>query len=72
MHRFPYNQMLIFQCLLSELEQVVAPDSEVVDEASGKKIGTVNIALGSCGMGLLRLQEALKHNSSLGSVVRAM
>jgi len=43
----------------------VAPDSEVVDEASGKKIGTVNTALGSRGMGLLRLEEALKQGSSL-------
>jgi len=48
-----------------ELEQAVAPDSEVVDEASGKKIGTVNTALGSRGMGLLRLDEALKQGSSL-------
>ncbi|TVU12768.1 hypothetical protein EJB05_46425, partial [Eragrostis curvula] len=48
-----------------ELEQAVAPGSEVVDEASGKKIGTVNTALGSRGMGLLRLEEALKQNSSL-------
>ncbi|KAK3128309.1 hypothetical protein QOZ80_6BG0459720 [Eleusine coracana subsp. coracana] len=47
-----------------ELEQAVAPGSEVVDEASGKKIGTVSTALGSRGMGLLRL-EALKLNSSL-------
>ncbi|CAN6215248.1 unnamed protein product [Urochloa humidicola] len=48
-----------------ELEQAVAPGSEVVDEASGKKIGTVNTALGSRGMGLLRLEEALKQGSSL-------
>jgi len=48
-----------------ELEQAVAPDSEVVDEAAGKKIGTVNTALGSRGMGLLRLDEALKQGSSL-------
>jgi transferase CAF17, mitochondrial len=51
--------------LLSELEQAVAPGSEVVGEASQKKIGTVNTALGSRGMGLLRLEEALKRNSSL-------
>jgi transferase CAF17, mitochondrial len=65
MHCYPYNQMLIFQCLLSELEQVIDPGSEVVDEASGKKIGIVNTALGSRGMGLLRLEEAQKHKSSL-------
>ncbi|CAD6343387.1 unnamed protein product [Miscanthus lutarioriparius] len=48
-----------------ELEQAVTPGSEVVDEASGKKIGTVNTALGSRGMGLLRLEEALKPGSAL-------
>ncbi|XP_066371401.1 putative transferase At4g12130, mitochondrial [Miscanthus floridulus] len=48
-----------------ELEQAVTPGSEVVDEASGKKIGTVNTALDSRGMGLLRLEEALKPGSAL-------
>ena len=57
--------MLILQPLLSELEQAVTAGSEVVDEASGKKIGTVNTALGSRGMGLLRLEEALKPGSAL-------
>lgn len=47
-----------------ELEQAVAPGSDVVDEVSGKKVGTVNAALGCRGMGLLRL-EALKQNSTL-------
>nr|CAB3466884.1 unnamed protein product [Digitaria exilis] len=46
-------------------QYAVAPGSEVVDEGSGKKIGTVNTALGSRGMGLLRLEEALKQGSSL-------
>jgi transferase CAF17, mitochondrial len=59
--------MLIVQPLASELEQAVAPGSEVVDEASGKKVGAVSTALGSRGMGLLRLEEALKP----GSVLRA-
>jgi folate-binding protein YgfZ len=57
--------MLILQPLLSELEQAVAPGSEVIDESSGKKTGTVNTALGSRGMGLLRLEEALKPGSAL-------
>lgn len=48
-----------------ELEQAVAPGSDVVDEASGKKVGTVSTALGSRGMGLLRLEAALKENASL-------
>lgn len=48
-----------------ELEQAVAPGSDVVDEASGKKVGTVSTALGSRGMGLLRLDAALKQNATL-------
>ena len=57
--------MLILPLVSPELEQAVAPGSGVVDKASGKKVGTVSTALGSCGMGLLRLEEALKQNSSL-------
>ncbi|KAG8094002.1 hypothetical protein GUJ93_ZPchr0012g20261 [Zizania palustris] len=48
-----------------ELEQAVAPGSQVMDKESGKKIGTVSTTLGFRGMGLLRLEEALKQNSSL-------
>uniref|UniRef100_A0A452XCE8 CAF17 C-terminal domain-containing protein n=1 Tax=Aegilops tauschii subsp. strangulata TaxID=200361 RepID=A0A452XCE8_AEGTS len=48
-----------------ELEQAVAPGSDVVDDASGKKVGTVSTALGSRGMGLLRLDAALKENATL-------
>jgi hypothetical protein len=55
----------LFELCCLELKQAVAPGSEVVDKESGKKIGTVNTALGSRGMGLLRLEEALKQNSSL-------
>ncbi|XP_060207242.1 putative transferase At4g12130, mitochondrial [Lycium barbarum] len=43
-----------------EVEQKVAPKSEVIDASSGKKAGTVTTALGSCGLGLLRLDEAFK------------
>ncbi|XP_009593142.1 putative transferase At4g12130, mitochondrial [Nicotiana tomentosiformis] len=43
-----------------EMEQKVAPRSEVVDASSGKKAGTVTTALGSRGLGLLRLDEAFK------------
>uniref|UniRef100_R7VZI8 CAF17 C-terminal domain-containing protein n=1 Tax=Aegilops tauschii TaxID=37682 RepID=R7VZI8_AEGTA len=59
------NRILILQPLLSELEQAVAPGSDVVDDASGKKVGTVSTALGSRGMGLLRLDAALKENATL-------
>ncbi|KAF7106313.1 hypothetical protein CFC21_107052 [Triticum aestivum] len=48
-----------------ELEQAVAPGSDVVDDASGKKVGTVSTALGSRGMGLLRLEATLKENAVL-------
>ncbi|KAJ8526820.1 hypothetical protein K7X08_029297 [Anisodus acutangulus] len=43
-----------------EVEQKVAPRSEVIDASSGKKAGTVTTALGSRGLGLLRLDEAFK------------
>ncbi|EMS56627.1 hypothetical protein TRIUR3_20250 [Triticum urartu] len=59
------NRILILQPPLSELEQAVAPGSDVVDDASGKKVGTVSTALGSRGMGLLRLEAALKENAIL-------
>ncbi|GAV82755.1 GCV_T domain-containing protein/GCV_T_C domain-containing protein [Cephalotus follicularis] len=42
-----------------EVEQKVAPGSEVTVTASSKKAGTVTTALGCRGMGLLRLDEAL-------------
>ncbi|KAJ7952449.1 Glycine cleavage T-protein aminomethyltransferase [Quillaja saponaria] len=47
------------------LEQKVAPGSEVINPASGKKAGTVTTALGCQGLGLLRLDEALKGTSAL-------
>lgn len=43
-----------------EVEQKVAPRSEVIDASSGKKAGTVTTALGSRGLGLLRLDDAFK------------
>ncbi|KAG8374788.1 hypothetical protein BUALT_Bualt10G0032100 [Buddleja alternifolia] len=48
-----------------EVEQKVAPGSEVIDAASQKKAGTVTTALGSRGLGLLRLDEAFKGTNSL-------
>ncbi|XP_026380414.1 putative transferase At4g12130, mitochondrial isoform X1 [Papaver somniferum] len=48
-----------------EVEQKVAPGSEVVGVSSDKKVGTVTTALGSRGMGLLRLEEAFKGSGSL-------
>ncbi|KAI3410222.1 uncharacterized protein J3R85_018914 [Psidium guajava] len=48
-----------------EAEQKVAPRSEILDAASGKRIGTVTTTLGCRGLGLLRVEEALKKSSSL-------
>ncbi|GFS34278.1 glycine cleavage T-protein family [Actinidia rufa] len=48
-----------------EVEQKVAPLSEVTSAASGKKAGTVTTALGCRGLGLLRLEEAFKGLRSL-------
>lgn len=49
-----------------EVEQKVSPGSEVINAASGKKVGTVTTALGCRGLGLLRLEEAFR---GLGSLV---
>ncbi|THG00179.1 hypothetical protein TEA_003372 [Camellia sinensis var. sinensis] len=43
-----------------EVEQKVAPRSEVIDASSRKKVGSVTTALGCRGLGLLRLEEAFK------------
>ncbi|KAL6972590.1 hypothetical protein U1Q18_026764 [Sarracenia purpurea var. burkii] len=48
-----------------EVEQKVAPGSEVINAESGKKAGTVTAALGCRGLGLLRLEEAFKGFSRL-------
>ncbi|KAL5728083.1 hypothetical protein ACHQM5_001206 [Ranunculus cassubicifolius] len=48
-----------------EMEQKVAPGSEVVDASSEKKVGTVTTALGCKGMGILRLEEAFKDSGVL-------
>ena len=51
--------------ILSEVEQKVAPSSEVTSLKSGKKAGTVTTALGSRGLGLLRLEDAFKESGNL-------
>ncbi|TQD84634.1 hypothetical protein C1H46_029801 [Malus baccata] len=48
-----------------EAEQKVAPGSEVIDSATGKKVGTVTTQLGCRGLGVLRLDEAFKGSSTL-------
>ncbi|XVF13289.1 hypothetical protein REPUB_Repub08aG0196100 [Reevesia pubescens] len=48
-----------------EVEGKVAPGSEVIKTASSKKAGSVTTALGSRGMGVLRLDEAFKRSDSL-------
>ncbi|KDP25597.1 hypothetical protein JCGZ_20753 [Jatropha curcas] len=48
-----------------EVEQKVAPGSEVIEAVSGKKVGPVTTALGCRGLGLLRLEEAFKISGSL-------
>ncbi|XP_021901826.1 putative transferase At4g12130, mitochondrial isoform X3 [Carica papaya] len=51
-----------------EVDQKVAPGSEVIESATGKKAGTVITAVGSRGLGLLRLEEAFKGSGSLKSI----
>ncbi|PKI59557.1 hypothetical protein CRG98_020085 [Punica granatum] len=48
-----------------EVDLRVAPGSEVLNTDTGKKIGTIMIALACRGLGLLRLEEALRRPSSL-------
>ncbi|XP_020244210.1 putative transferase At4g12130, mitochondrial [Asparagus officinalis] len=48
-----------------DMEQKVSPGSEVIDLSSNKKVGSVNTALGSCGMGLLKLEDAFKKSGNL-------
>ncbi|KAK5777591.1 hypothetical protein PVK06_045558 [Gossypium arboreum] len=43
-----------------EVEEKVTPGSEVINTASGKKLGSVTTALGFRGMGVLRLDNAFK------------
>lgn len=49
----------------NEVEQKVAPGSELIDAESGKKAGKVTTALGCRGLGVLRLQEAFKASGAL-------
>lgn len=49
----------------SELQQAVPPNSEIKDGESNKKVGAVTAALGCHGLGLVRLEEALKQSSNL-------
>ncbi|CAL0326171.1 unnamed protein product [Lupinus luteus] len=48
-----------------ELGNKITPGSEVMNTVSGKKVGTVTATLGCRGLGLLRLEEALKSSSAL-------
>ncbi|KAF5478422.1 hypothetical protein F2P56_004982 [Juglans regia] len=48
-----------------DVEQKVAPGSEVKDDSSHKKVGTVTTALGCRGLGLLRLEDAFKGSGAL-------
>ncbi|EEF50994.1 aminomethyltransferase, putative [Ricinus communis] len=49
----------------TEVEEKVAPGSEVIDTTSCKKVGFVTAALGCRGLGVLRLEEAWKGSGSL-------
>ncbi|CAN1258750.1 Putative transferase At4g12130, mitochondrial [Linum perenne] len=48
-----------------EVEKKVAAGSQVIDAGSGKKIGSITTALGSRGLGLLKLDDAFKGSGSL-------
>lgn len=48
-----------------DAENVVAPKSAVIESGSQRKVGTVTSAVGSHGLGLLRLEEAFRNPGSL-------
>ncbi|KAJ0250256.1 putative transferase [Hirschfeldia incana] len=48
-----------------EVNQKIAAGAEVVESGSGKKIGTVSTALGSRGMGVMKVEEAFKGSTEL-------
>ncbi|URE19648.1 Glycine cleavage T-protein C-terminal barrel domain [Musa troglodytarum] len=48
-----------------EMQQAVSPNSDIVDYASNKKVGTVTTALGCHGMGMVRLDDGLNLSSNL-------
>ncbi|CAN1748027.1 Putative transferase At4g12130, mitochondrial [Linum perenne] len=48
-----------------EVEKKVAAGSQVIDAGSAKKIGSITTALGSRGLGLLKLDDAFKGSGSL-------
>ncbi|CAI0551562.1 unnamed protein product [Linum tenue] len=48
-----------------EVEQRVSPGSQVINASSGKKIGSVTTTIGCRGLGLLRLDDALKGSGPL-------
>ncbi|XP_074583906.1 putative transferase At4g12130, mitochondrial [Curcuma longa] len=48
-----------------DLQQAVPSNSEIKDGESNKKVGAVTAALGCHGLGLVRLEEALKQSSNL-------
>lgn len=65
LNKFSYLFIVQVICnsILTEVEEKVASGSEVIDTVSGKKVGTVTMALGCHGMGVLRLNEAFKAGS---------
>ncbi|KAF3561654.1 hypothetical protein DY000_02015434 [Brassica cretica] len=48
-----------------EVNQKIAAGAEVVESGSGKKVGTVSTALGSRGMGVMRVEEAFRASGEL-------
>ncbi|KAJ1376815.1 YgfZ/GcvT conserved site [Sesbania bispinosa] len=48
-----------------ELVNKVIPGSEVINTTLGKKAGIVTTVIGCCGLGLLRVEEALKGSNAL-------
>ncbi|CAN1748029.1 Putative transferase At4g12130, mitochondrial [Linum perenne] len=63
-NHFAVHLLMCFR-IVSEVEKKVAAGSQVIDAGSAKKIGSITTALGSRGLGLLKLDDAFKGSGSL-------
>ena len=56
---------IVVMVVTAEVNQEIAAGAEVLELGSGKKIGIVSTALGSRGMGVMRVEEAFKRSTEL-------
>ena len=59
------QQICNWLLVIAEVNKKIASGAEVVESGSGKKVGTVSTALGSRGMGVMRVEEAFRASGEL-------